>query len=90
MSAKVAFLSRPLKNDEDKLFLGVPTNSISGKDGARTVFVIQDGKAHATEVKEGRSWGDITEILSGLKEGDAVALNPNSQLRDGLRVKIKE
>jgi HlyD family secretion protein len=90
MSAKVAFLSRPLKNDEDKLFLGVPTNSIQGKDGARTVFVIQDGRAHATEVKEGRSWGDITEILSGLKEGDVVALNPGSQLRDGLRVKIKE
>jgi RND family efflux transporter MFP subunit len=90
MSAKVAFLSRPLKNDEDKLFLGVPTNSISGKDGARKVFVIQDGRAHATEVKEGRSWGDITEILSGLKEGDSVALNPDSQLRDGLRVKIKE
>jgi len=90
MSAKVAFLSRPLKNDEDKLFLGVPTNAISGKEGARRVFVIQDGGAHATEVKEGRSWGDITEILSGLKEGDAVALNPDSQLRDGLRVKIKE
>ncbi|MFA6221028.1 MAG: efflux RND transporter periplasmic adaptor subunit [Desulfomonilaceae bacterium] len=90
MSAKVAFLSRPLKNDEDKLFLGVPTNSISGKDGARTVFVIRDGRVHATEVREGRSWGDITEILSGLKKGDAVVLNPDSQLKDGLRVKIKE
>jgi RND family efflux transporter MFP subunit len=90
MSAKVAFLSRPLKNDEDKLFLGVPTNSISGKDGAGRVFVIQDGRVHVTEVKEGRTWGDITEILYGLKEGDVVALNPDSELRDGLRVKIRE
>lgn len=90
MSAKVGFLSRPLENNEDKPFLGLPTSSIVEKEGTRIVFPVKDNRARLTPIEIGRSWGETAEILSGLKEGDAIILKPDSSLKDGRRVKIKE
>jgi RND family efflux transporter MFP subunit len=90
MSAKVGFLSRPLGNNEDRPFLGVPTSSIVEKDGSRIVFRVTDNRARITSIEIGRSWGETSEILSGLKEGDTIILIPDVSLKDGRRVKIKE
>ena len=90
MSAKVSFLSRPLKEGEDKPFLGVPTNSIVEKGSSRIVYRVKDGRAQINSIETGRSWGETTEILSGLKEGDTIVMKPDSRLTDGRRVKIKE
>ncbi|MGC8657976.1 MAG: efflux RND transporter periplasmic adaptor subunit [Desulfomonilaceae bacterium] len=90
MSAKVSFLLRPLKKGEDKSFLGVPTSSILKRDGHDIVFSIKDGTVASTAVKTGRSWGDTTEIISGLHEGELIALKPLPDLVSGRRVKIKE
>lgn len=90
MSAKVGFLSRPLENNEDKPFLGLPTSSIVEKEGAWIVFPVKDNRARLTPIEIGRSWGETAEILSGLKEGEAIILKPDPSLKDGRRVKIKE
>ena len=41
-------------------------------DGLRTLYVLEDGRPHRVDVKVGATDGDITEVLSGLKEGDRV------------------
>ncbi len=41
-------------------------------DGTRTIYVLQDGTATAAQVKTGSTDGLMTEILSGLTEGDQV------------------
>ena len=71
--------------------LGAPSESSSGSGaGARSgsrrgsrssvVFIVDQGKLAAREVKIGaRNWDD-TEIASGLAEGERVALLPSTQL----------
>jgi HlyD family secretion protein len=41
-------------------------------DGTRTLYVLKDGAPSAVQVKTGSTDGLITEILSGLAEGDLV------------------
>lgn len=41
-------------------------------DGGRTLYVLKDGASVAVSVKTGSTDGEMTEILSGLSEGDQV------------------
>jgi len=40
-------------------------------------------------VKTGKSTGDRVEIISGLNEGDRVAVTQVEKLRDGIRVEAQ-
>jgi RND family efflux transporter MFP subunit len=44
---------------------------------------------HLVPVAVGRDFGTEIEILSGLKEGDLVVVNPNDDVREGAKVKIQ-
>ncbi len=90
MSAKVAFIERPLAPDEKEPFLGIPRSAVRNSPSGKTVLLIQSGRARAVAVKTAREWGEMVEILSGLKEGDVVVLDANEKIADGARVKIKE
>lgn len=90
MSAKVAFLSRPLKDDEEKSFLGIPLSALRKVGKQDIVFRINDAVAHSVSVMVGRSWDDTVEILSGLSEGDTIVINPHERLESGRRVNVKE
>jgi HlyD family secretion protein len=41
-------------------------------------------------VTVGLTLNDLVEILSGLKEGDRVVVNPPASLHDGSRVQVKQ
>jgi RND family efflux transporter MFP subunit len=56
--------------------LCVPQAAISSFVGIEKVFVVRDGKAMETNVRTGRRRDGLVEILSGVKAGDAVVLNP--------------
>ncbi len=90
MSAKVAFLSRPLTNDENKPFLGMPVSAIRDSSPQKHVFVIDRNRARKVAIKVGRQWGDTAEVLECAKEGDLVAINPGPKLHDGSKVKTTE
>ena len=90
MSAKVAFLKRPLKPDEQSSFLGVPSAAIRRTPEPAHVFVIRGDKAILTPVKIGREWGDTVEILSGLKQGDTIVAPVPKELKSGSRIKVLE
>ena len=90
MSAKAAFLSRPLKDDEARPFLGIPLSALKKSGKQDIVFKINNAIAYSVSVKVGRSWDDTVEILSGLNEGDTVVLSPDERLESGRRVNVKE
>ena len=73
---------------ETRQGLGVPSASILVRNGKSTVFLVQDGKAVAREVTGGLQNDGWTEILSGLKAGETVVTEGQTQLRDGLPVEV--
>ena len=52
--------------------LSVPNKAVKREDGARVVYVAQDGSLIRRAVKTGWKDSDHTEIVSGLKEGEQV------------------
>ena len=68
--------------------LGVPSAAILVRAGKPVVFVVHDGKAFAREVQTGFQNDAWTEILSGLKVGETVVTEGQTQLRDGMPVEI--
>ena len=73
---------------ETREALGVPSASILTRNGKPIVFVVQDGKAGAREVRTGFQNDAWTEILSGLEAGESVVTEGQTQLRDGLPVEV--
>jgi len=43
-------------------------------EGLRTLYVLEGGQPRRVDVKVGATDGDVTEVLSGLKEGDKVII----------------
>lgn len=76
--------------------IAVPVSSIvnrtESKKGQLTgeVFVIQKGLAFKKTVILGPTYGTDTEILSGLSEGDEVAVDKTETLKDGGTVRIRK
>jgi RND family efflux transporter MFP subunit len=90
MSAKVAFLERPVKKEEQQPRMAInPAAIVSGHD-RKTVFVIKGNRVVATEIKTGAKIGDLVEVLGGIKSGDKLALKPLNKLKDGKRIKTAE
>jgi RND family efflux transporter MFP subunit len=90
MSAKVAFLSRPMKSDEKEPRLAVNPKALLQKNGKTIAFVLRDQKIQAAAVETGPRIGDLVEVLGGLQEGDRVILEPPKNLKSGDRVQVKE
>ncbi|MDR2370094.1 MAG: efflux RND transporter periplasmic adaptor subunit [Treponema sp.] len=71
--------------------LTVPGSAVMRrKDGDGTVFVIRGNHLSERKVKPGSQIGEDVEILSGLAEGEVVAVRPESDLREGDYVRAAE
>lgn len=90
MSAKVAFLTRGLRDDENKPFLAIPASAVVNSGNKEIVFRINGDRVHQVPVATGRQWGESLEVITGLKEGDMVVPKPDTGLSDGRRVFVKE
>lgn len=90
MSAKVAFLSRPLAAGEERPRLAVSKNALVTRQDRTVAFVVQNGQAKEAAVTPGPAMGDLVEIAAGLKEGDRVVVHPPESLGDGDRVTVKD
>jgi RND family efflux transporter MFP subunit len=101
MSAKVAFLSRPLQAAERQPVPAVRPEAIVRADGREAVFVVQpaagkgiDDKAAAggrvvrTPVTTGERVGDLLRV-DGLAPGTRVVVSPPPDLADGAQVTAK-
>jgi RND family efflux transporter MFP subunit len=88
MSAKVAFLERPLRPVERAAVTVVSAAAILYRDGAASVLRIEeDGRVTRTSVTVGTKLGDLVEI-AGVEPGVRVVLKPLEPGLDGRRVKL--
>ncbi len=85
MSAKVAFLSRPVKDEERKPVTAVQPGAIVERDGRKVVFALRDDKVRAVDVTAGAKIGDLIEVR-GVKAGERLVLAPNGKVQDGTAV----
>lgn len=69
--------------------LQVPASALFREGERWATFVIQGGRAQRREVDPGRRSGLMTEILSGLEEGERVVLHPGQDIEEGSRVKVR-
>ncbi|WP_027184571.1 efflux RND transporter periplasmic adaptor subunit [Desulfovibrio inopinatus] len=90
MSAKTAFLKRPLTPEELQPVPAVAKTAVVQRDGQTVAFLVEKGKAHAVSVSTGMDLGDSIEILSGLQPGDSVLLDPPADIEDGVPVRVVE
>ncbi len=90
MSAKVAFLQREVKLEEEKPRLAVNPAAVIAHNGKKAVLLVKKDKVIETPVTVGSQIGDMVEVTSGLRTGDRVALKPLDKLKSGSRIKIAE
>lgn len=70
--------------------LTVPSKAVLDRDGRKIVFVFKDGKVFSRIVKTGETFENHTQILSGLKKGEAVVVTGAGFLKDGDIVRLGE
>jgi RND family efflux transporter MFP subunit len=90
MSAKVAFLSRPTKPEEQKPLTALNPAALLTRNGKKAVFLIKGDQAVETPVTPGEQIGDMIEILSGVNAGDKIVLKPLNKIKNGSKIKVLE
>jgi RND family efflux transporter MFP subunit len=90
MRAKVAFLSRPLKPDERKPFTSIQRNALITQGDRSAAFVVRGDRVVKVAVSTGASFGDLVEVLEGVKAGDRIVIKPSPGLKDESRIKSAE
>jgi multidrug efflux pump subunit AcrA (membrane-fusion protein) len=73
--------------DEKDAGIAVPISALITFAGLEKVILVRDGKAVEQTIITGRRGTDWIEIVSGLRVGDSVVLNPGN-LRTGQPVII--
>ena len=90
MRAKVTFLSRPLKEEEQKSRTAVNPSALVNMGSQTSVFIVQGDRAVEKEIKLGQTFGGMIEVLAGVEAGEKVVIKPSKRLRNGSRINIKE
>jgi multidrug efflux pump subunit AcrA (membrane-fusion protein) len=88
MSAKVAFLSRPVGAGEQSPVRAVPAAAVDTRNGRDLIFLIQEDQVREVPVQLGRRLGDMIELREGPAIGSRIAAGPSGRLKDGARVSI--
>jgi len=82
-------VSVELSEDAELSALAVPQYSVREEGSRRYVFVVEDGIARKREVKTGRTTPSYYEVLSGVQEGESIAITGINALADGERVIVE-
>ncbi|MFH1198451.1 MAG: efflux RND transporter periplasmic adaptor subunit [bacterium] len=72
----------------NKSSLVIPHTSIVNQGDSKTVFVVVDGQVQARNVEVGITDGNVTEILSGVKDGESVVTVGMNDLKNGSKVYV--
>jgi len=82
------FADVTLHTDMSENTIVVPTEAILTSNDVQYVYVVEDGVARYTEVTTGLTGSGVTEVLSGLKEGQQLVTVGQAYLADGEPVRI--
>ena len=69
--------------------LVVSGDAIGIRNNTPTVALIQNGKVKLVPVVQGRDFGPVTEIVSGVHEGDLVASSFTDEIKEGIAVRTE-
>lgn len=83
MFADVSFRTQVSENT-----LVIPSDAILTSGDVQTVFVVEDDTAHAVEITTGLTGNGVTEVLTGLTEGDQLVILGQHYLSEGDPVRI--
>ena len=93
MAAKVAFLSREMKDDERRPFTAVHHDAVRGEGDQASVFEVRDGLARERPVRLGGRYGDLVAVSARggdeLAPGTRLVARPSADLKGGARVKVE-
>jgi len=67
----------------------VPVTSLLYEEERVRVFVIEGNRAKERPVKLGSKYGELMEIVEGIREGETVAVSGQANLSDGVKVAIQ-
>jgi membrane fusion protein, multidrug efflux system len=67
----------------------VPVTSLLYEEERVRVFVIEGDRARERQVKLGSKYGEMMEIIEGLKGGERVAVSGQQNLSDGVKVAVQ-
>ncbi|HYP28296.1 MAG TPA: efflux RND transporter periplasmic adaptor subunit [Blastocatellia bacterium] len=84
-----AFVRANIVTDTNSLTVAVPKNSVVTFAGIDKVISVEDGKAVEKQVTLGRKTDEWIEILSGVKVGDIIVLDPGN-LQSGQAVEVAQ
>jgi len=87
MSAKVAFLERAVRSDEQRPKTVISRSAVVKQGDSSVVYLIKGDRVVATAVTLGAKLGDLIEVTAGVKAGDKLAVKPLEKLKDGSRIK---
>jgi multidrug efflux pump subunit AcrA (membrane-fusion protein) len=90
MSAKVAFLERPVSAGEERPRTAINPAAVITRGGKTFVFLVKDNRVIETPITTGPKLGDMLEVTAGLKAGDKVVLKPSGKLKTGSMIKVAE
>jgi membrane fusion protein (multidrug efflux system) len=85
MFAKASMVIENLKN-----VLTINNHALFSEEGINKVYVVRNDSAFSRTVELGPSDGQITQVVSGLSEGDEIVVVGKSALRDGTPVMLPE
>lgn len=89
MSAKAAFLERPVGPEEQKPFTAVNSAAVIAPGNQKAVFLIKGERVVETPITVGAQRSDMVEVLKGVTAGDKVVLNPPKNLKNGAKIKTE-
>jgi HlyD family secretion protein len=67
--------------------LQVPASALFRYENGWAAFVVEGGRAKRRTVTVGRRNGLVTQILSGMAEGETVISHPSDKIEDGTRIR---
>jgi RND family efflux transporter MFP subunit len=82
-TVKVGMTGRARFVTGEKRVLTVPAEALVNRGQLDMVFLAEGGRARLHLVRSGKRTSDKIEILSGLRTGEMLIVNPTESLRDG-------
>ena len=70
--------------------LVIPADALISRAQGNMVAVVRDNVVHLQTITVGRDYGAQLEVLSGLNDGDQVAINPSDIATEGAKVVPRE
>jgi RND family efflux transporter MFP subunit len=90
MSARVAFLTRPLEASEKLPFLAVHADALTERSGGRGVFAFDGDRVRWVPLWGVVTKGDFIVLAAPWKEGEKLVRKPPPALQDGARAQAAE